>query len=219
MPSDNSIVQAPSISEKAFNCPHCGALAKQFWYSTRVDSLKDDSVPLWLSEDEYKTLSSDIKDEDQKSEFLDWAQNRLSLRPFLHFRKRDPYSHELGNVHVAQCYNCKQVSIWFGQGIVWPARGSVEQPNSDIPPDALRDYEEAAAIVDRSTRGAAALLRLAIQKLCVHLGGSGKNINDDIAELVNNGLDARVRQALDVVRVVGNNAVHPGEMEAIIYLN
>ena len=56
------------------------------------------------------------------------------------------------------------------------------------------------------------MLRLALQKLCVYLGKKGKNINDDIANLVTKELPKQVQMALDYIRVTGNNAVHPSEM-------
>lgn len=118
---------------------------------------------------------------------------------------------------VASCHRCNKDSVWLydesGNGkMLYPQAASAPFPNEDLPSECMKDYLEARTISESSPRGAAALLRLCIQKLCVYLGGEGKNINDDIAHLVQNGLPVRVQQALDVVRVVGNNAVHPGEI-------
>ena len=93
------------------------------------------------------------------------------------------------------------------------SRGDVPPPNPDLPDHITTDYEEAGTILELSPRGAAALLRLCIQNLCKYLGKPGKNLNDDIGALVAKGLDGRVQQALDTVRVLGNEAIHPGTLD------
>jgi len=82
-----------------------------------------------------------------------------------------------------------------------------------MPEDVLQDYNEARQIFNASPRGAAALLRLAIQKLCIALGKNGKNLNNDIGELVKAGLSSEVQKALDIVRVIGNESMHPGTID------
>lgn len=122
-------------------------------------------------------------------------------------------SYQLLNTLTAKCEHCGQISFWVDKKMVFPLTGNVEMANPDLPEDVLTDYNEAKNIVNISPRGAAALLRLGLQKLCGHLGEKGKNINDDIANLVKRGLPVQLQQALDSVRVIGNHAVHPGQID------
>jgi len=117
------------------------------------------------------------------------------------------------HVHSAYCTHCKGYSIWVDEKMLYPDNGGAPSPNSDLPETVKGIYLEAASISEKSPRGAAALLRLALQELCKNLGEKGKDINADIASLVKKGLPGRVQQALDIVRVTGNNAVHPGQID------
>lgn len=122
-------------------------------------------------------------------------------------------SYENTAVTAARCAHCNQFSYWYEQKLIVPSIKISEPPSPDLPATCREEYDEAAEIVNTSPRGAAALLRLCIQKLLVELGKSGKDINDDIAQLVQDGLPKLVQQSLDICRVVGNNAVHPGELD------
>lgn len=120
----------------------------------------------------------------------------------------------IGGLGLTQCFACKRYSLWVGKQLAWPlpATSIAPAPAVDMPQIVKEDYEEAASISDKSPRAAAALLRLALEKLCRQLGKTG-NINAMIGSLVQDGLPKRVQQALDIVRVVGNEAVHPGQID------
>lgn len=115
---------------------------------------------------------------------------------------------------LAQCRHCGENTVWMQDRVVYPTVSQAPRAHLDMPEGVAADFNEARDIVGRSPRGACALLRLALQKLCVELGQPGKKLDDDIAALVRErGLLPRVQQALDVLRVIGNNAVHPGELD------
>lgn len=138
----------------------------------------------------------------------------ISLQRWEHrFWDFNLYNEQHDTIRVSKCDHCEKYCLWLGETMLYPDVGRAPQPNSDLPESVKSIYLEAASISTKSPRGAAALLRLAIQVLCKELGEEGKNINDDIASLVKKGLPERVQQALDIVRVTGNNAVHPGQID------
>lgn len=123
------------------------------------------------------------------------------------------HSLSMRGYEFSYCIACAKPSLWVARNLVWPTALAAPAAVEDCPEDVKVDYEEARDIFIGSPRASAALLRLAIQKLCVHLGQKGKQLNDDIGELVKAGLPVKIQQALDIVRVTGNNAVHPGEIK------
>ena len=108
------------------------------------------------------------------------------------------------------CQNCNKSIIWLNEHYSYPEAITME-PNPDMPDSVMSLFVEASSIYNKSPRAACALLRLAIERLCNELGESG-DINTMIGNLVKNGLSEVVQKALDAVRVIGNKAVHPGQI-------
>lgn len=121
---------------------------------------------------------------------------------------REKYPLRIGN-----CHHCQKRTVWIEEQMYFPDTGNAPFPNPEMPNAVMKLYYEASAIHTKSPRGAAALLRLSIQVLCKELGEPGENINTDIGSLVKKGLPQIVQQSLDIVRVTGNDAVHPGQID------
>jgi hypothetical protein len=116
--------------------------------------------------------------------------------------------------YIANCQYCHRFQIWHEEKMIYPDFKGIEPPNQDVNLDIQEDYSEAASILQKSPRGAAALLRLAIQKLCVQLGEKGQDLNTAIGNLVKHkNLPQKVQQSLDTLRVIGNESVHPGQLD------
>jgi hypothetical protein len=126
---------------------------------------------------------------------------------------RQHHQNEHNPLKIGTCQHCNKNSVWVGDKMYFPDSGNAPFPNQVMPESVLKLYLEASSIGSKSPRGAAALLRLAIQVLCKELGENGKNINNDIGNLVKKGLPNIVQQSLDIVRVTGNDAVHPGQID------
>lgn len=145
--------------------------------------------------------------------------NTLSLMEFLRLNYSNTHCRVVGKennqcdswVGIATCYNCKKKIVWINNHYIYPDIVA-EEANLDMPESVKQLYNEAGLIYNKSPRAACALLRLAIDRLCNELGETDRDINKNIGALVKKGLPQSVQQALDVVRVVGNKAVHPGQI-------
>lgn len=208
----------PSIKQTAFSCPHCGALTTQYWCKLFAESIEEGTrIPTHPDPAIITEIESDKNlDRDSKDMLTRHFKRLMTGDLFLDSRKglSSVYpNYSVENLHLSHCYNCRNVAVWLHDRLIYPPTRVGIDPNDDLDADIKRDFEEARLILDQSPRGAAALLRLALQKLCKQLGESGKNIDHDIASLVGKGLNPTIQKALDVVRVIGNEAVHPGTLD------
>lgn len=206
----------PDITLKAFSCPHCHAIADQTWYELLGYRLtEDDKIPKHVKPDIEEYLENapelDIPAEAKKT-ILKWAKRELAGEVFFHGNENPYEPPKLKNIHVSKCYSCKMLAVWVAHKVVWPEVTFFVEPSHNMPNSVRVDFEEAALVFKNSPRSSAALLRLAIEKLCNELNGTEDRVFDGIGKLVKAGLDPKIQKALDVVRVTGNDAVHPGQM-------
>lgn len=176
---------APELQKNGFNCPNCGAFSQQRWYGTAKTSTVTIKKPLGGS-------------------------NALQGQD-------DQEAHHLGEIdylNVAYCTKCGNYSFWFNEKMIYPKSSIAPLPLEDMPKNVKEDFNEARMIIDESPRGAAALLRLALEKLMPQVGAEGKKIDQMIGYLVREkNLPVQIQRALDALRVIGNEAVHPGELD------
>ncbi|MEN3238254.1 DUF4145 domain-containing protein [Methylobacterium ajmalii] len=206
----NAKIIPPTINAKSFNCPHCNALAHQTWFKTYVKPVDSVFIP---DRETFDEVEKAHRHDPEMQETINWFRKACDGVPFAHASERDFSNATLELIYAARCFSCNKFSLWITDKIIYPITKLEIEPNPDLPPHILSDFVEASTIFEASPRGSAALLRLALQKLLQHLEVPGDKIDHQIARLVAEGLPPKVQKALDIVRVVGNSAVHPGQID------
>lgn len=193
---------SPKFGSDKFICPHCWVASQQTWFDAYTSGKSINGI----LNDMFYGYRRNIADYQQ-----DAIESFMSIVE--EFINRNMLTFVPSGFSVATCSACQEVSLWVNKEIVYPRQTLVDPPNLDMNQEIKDLYIEASTIVVDSPKGATALLRLALQLLLKQLGKPGKNINNDIKELVAAGLSPKIQRALDLLRVVGNNAVHPGQID------
>ncbi len=182
-PGDNHTVSNEStFGAISFECPHCRTVAQHSWFGQDVAF----RALFAILQHMYFNYRRHIKDYQQEAiaGFLSELNNKLP---------REVESLISASFAVAVCEACDDPSLWINRQLVYPITTNIDPPNKDLNEEIRGLYAEAASICAASPKGAAALLRLALQKLMVQLGKDGKNINTNIKELVADGLSPKIQ--------------------------
>lgn len=174
---------APVFGQDACVCPRCDVFAQHSWHPVEYD-------PTW------KATGN--------------SANLLIQKPA---NPRAPIP--VQGAFFQLCSHCRQLSLWSQEELIRPLPNPPGPPPLDEAPRAVRDLHlEARAICQASPRGAAALLRLALDKLLVELGYSSGGLADRLKEARDGGtLSPQIYDAALAVKLLGDNGVHPGEID------
>lgn len=188
--------QKPKHGYSSFNCPRCGALAAQTFH------------PL-----NYQNGNS----------FLSVADPSFRHWNGTNWEEIDPvWSRSL-------CFACKKSALWTGQKLVFPDPAldeaeSAPKRSEDLSPIVATLYDEAVAVLPHSRRAAAALCRAAMEQLAKQLTPElppGVKLDGRLVAL-SKTVSTATLQALNIVRHVGNTALHgekDGDESAVMYLD
>ena len=175
----------PTHGAPSFDCPHCGAHAQQTWPQAVLCADEGGVTTDWSSIDRSECYTC-------KKETVWHAQRRYSGS------SGAGYSHS-----------------WMEWGILWPRERAGVPAHERLPEDLRPLYDEAREVADLSPRAAAALLRLLTETLLRQVAEAPKAKPFDlIGQLVREGkLDEQARMLAAYLRITGNNAVHPGQID------
>ena len=200
----------PRLGAESFSCPYCNTVAHQDWYSLFLTPENAAEVRVLTPETvNVGTLRQDDAQRDKIKE-IDQFVERLKKNALTYEYQKHPHplKVKMANLHISNCHSCNGFSLWVGGLLVFPTR-------IDKTPELVEeDLEEAAAILNKFPRGAAALMRVCIQKLVPLLEDNGKEFNQRVSSLVRKGLEMEMQQAEEVLQVLRGDSAQLNSLES-----
>lgn len=190
------------------DCLYCGKHTKNLWSILCIQ--KHDGEPIiagGLSDDSSKIFPDRMGV--KALNFIPTAGERL-----------DDYGVDISNYSeillLQVCENCKKLNIreTKSEKLIYPRKPDIDSPNKDMPGHIKEIYKEASLIYNDSLRAALALLRLGVELLCDEVGYSNGNLYNRIERLAEDGvIDDEIKDIAHGVRGLGNNAIHPKQID------
>ena len=131
----------------------------------------------------------------------------------LHYREMDykvPVDFMPTNIWQGKCLACEQYIIINGFSVVYPEESNAPPIKMETPHSIKEIATEARMVHSQSPRASSALLRLALEMLLQNVLENNNKLNDNISILLERGIEDDLRRALEVIRIFGNEGVHPG---------
>jgi hypothetical protein len=194
----------PQLGADSFSCSHCNAVAHQDWFSLFLKPENATDVVVLAPEAAITLVEGDEEESQGEEQFLERLKNNDLT--YQYEKQSQSVNVKMVNLHLSNCYNCKGFSVWVRDRLVFPIRVA-ERPDL-----VAEDFEEAAAILNKSPRGAAALIHLCVQTL-IPLEERGRHLDNEIAALIGKGLKVEIQEAMGALRVLANNGVHSGNID------
>jgi hypothetical protein len=182
----------PKLGAESFCCPYCNTVAHQDWCSLFLKPEKCADVVV-LTLEAALLLNSEEGDKNESEQLAERLRDNVVTYEY----QKHPRNLrvKLVNVHVSTCYNCKGFALWVRDQLAFPIRAE------GVP----EDFEEAAAVLNKSPRGATALMRLCIQNTMKLLKEQGSTFDENTSSLVRKGLEVEIQQTMDVLQVLRKN--------------
>ncbi|WP_436867355.1 DUF4145 domain-containing protein [Mammaliicoccus sciuri] len=192
------------------DCEYCGNKTKSLWTLIGLDKNRENYYYLGVIDYEYERIYPrnninrplSFRDEEYKSLFQGASDSLDAYTNLFYFEN---------------CEVCQGACIYDANtGMkIHPTTSNIKEPNKDMPINIKDLYNEASSVFELSPRSSLAIIRLALDLLCIELGAKeNDNLFNKVEWLYNeNVIDSELKELAHGVRGLGNGAVHPRNID------